>query len=189
MPEETTASMWADVNALKKEISMSEKERSKQRVERFLNELEGGTASLTDDQFARLERMIVEKRGRAAAYVIIAPIDAAQPSNPRSRCSEISCDVYVFVWRKTPKAGWTLSHESSTSSTGTGFEAPGQQCLLNWEMERTTVDGCQLVDGNSDLGENTFSLEELVIGTQTDRQTSASFASSKKRFPADESQT
>ena len=33
-PEETTASMWADVNALKKQISMSEKERSKQRVER-----------------------------------------------------------------------------------------------------------------------------------------------------------
>ena len=29
IPEETTASMWADVNVLKKEISLSEKERLK----------------------------------------------------------------------------------------------------------------------------------------------------------------
>ena len=38
-PEETTASMWADENTLKKEISLSEKERSKQRVESFFNDL------------------------------------------------------------------------------------------------------------------------------------------------------
>ena len=46
-PEQTTAIMWADVNALRKEISMSEKERSKQRVESFLNELEQGIALRT----------------------------------------------------------------------------------------------------------------------------------------------
>ena len=34
-PEETTASMWAEVYALKKVISMSVTERSKQRVESF----------------------------------------------------------------------------------------------------------------------------------------------------------
>ena len=39
-----------------------------------------------------------------------------------------------------------------------------------------------LVDRSSDLGETTFSLEELVIGTQTDSQTSTSFASSKTVF-------
>ena len=76
-PEETTASMWADVNALKKEISMSEKERSKQRVESFLNELEQGTASLTDKELARFERMIMERRGRAVAHVVVAPVDTA----------------------------------------------------------------------------------------------------------------
>ena len=56
---------------------MSEKERSKQRVESFINELEQGTASLTDEEFTRLERMIMERRGRAAAHVVVAPIDTA----------------------------------------------------------------------------------------------------------------
>ena len=44
-PEETTAIMWVDVNALKKEISLSEKEKSKQRIEEFVNELEQRVAS------------------------------------------------------------------------------------------------------------------------------------------------
>ena len=82
------ATMWADVNALRKEISMSEKERSKQRAESLLNELEQETASLTDEDFARLERMIMERRDRAAEHVIAVPSGTAQSSNPRSRCSE-----------------------------------------------------------------------------------------------------
>ena len=45
-------------------------------------------------------------------------------------------------------------------------------------MERTTVDGCLLVDGSSDLGGTSFSLEEFDIGTKTER----SFASSKTVF-------
>ena len=73
---------------------MSGKVRSKQRVESFLNELEQGIASLTDEEFARVERLIVERRGRAAAHVVVAPIDTAQSCNPRS-CSEISFDVAV----------------------------------------------------------------------------------------------
>ena len=69
--------------------------------------------------------------------------------------------------------------ELESSFAGTGIGAPGQQCLSYWEMEQTTVNSCSLVDGSSDLGETTFSLEELVIGTQTDSQTSTSFASSE----------
>ena len=46
-----------------------------------------------------------------------------------------------------------------SSPAGTGLEAPGQQCLSKWEMERTTVDSYSLVDGSSDLRETTFSLE------------------------------
>ena len=72
--------------------------------------------------------------------------------------------------------------ELELSSAGTGFEAPGQQCLSNGEMKRTTVDSCSFVDGSSDLGGNTFSLEDLVIGTQTDDQTLTSLVSSKKLF-------
>ena len=64
---------------------MSGKDRSRQRVESFINDLEQGTSSLTYEEFARLERMIMERRGRAMAHVVVAPIDAAQPCNPRSR--------------------------------------------------------------------------------------------------------
>ena len=64
----------------------------------------------------------------------------------------------------------------SSSSTGTGLEAPGQQCLSSWVIQRTTVDDCLLIDGSSDLGETTFSLEDFVIGAQPTSRTSTSFA-------------
>ena len=112
---------------------MSGKERSKQRVVSFISELEQGTASLTDKEFTRLERMIRERRGRAAAHVVVAPIDTAQPCNPRSS-SEISFDVRVHMegnneGRMDPERG-----QLESPSAGTGFETPGQQCLPNWEM-------------------------------------------------------
>ena len=173
--------MWVDVNALRKKISMSEKERSKQRVESFLNELEQGPASLTDEEFARLERMIMERRGCAAAHVVVAPFGAAQPSNPRSRCSEISFDGHVFTEENTDgrmdlepgalEPSSTGTGQLESPSTGTGFEAPGQQCLSNWETEQTsTVDGCLPVGVSLNLGENMFSLEELVIGLPRDKE-------------------
>ena len=46
---------------------MPGEERSRKRVESFINELEQGTASPTDEEFTKLKRMIVERRGRAAA--------------------------------------------------------------------------------------------------------------------------
>ena len=81
-PEQTTASMWADLNAQKDAISMSVQDRSRQRVASFINELERGTASFTNEEFARLKR-IVERRGRDAAHVAVVPIDTAQPYSPR----------------------------------------------------------------------------------------------------------
>ena len=65
---------------------MSGKYRSRQRVKSFINELEQGTVSLTDEDFARLKRMIVERRGRDAVHVTVAPIDRAQACSLRSRC-------------------------------------------------------------------------------------------------------
>ena len=99
---------------------MSGKDRSKQRVESFVNELEQGTASLTDEEFARLERMIREGSDRAAAHVIVAPIDTAQPCNPRSS-SEISFEMYVFICRDITRAGWTQSEISSNHHRLVGF--------------------------------------------------------------------
>ena len=100
-PEETTASTCADVNALSKKIWMTETERSKQRVESFLNDLEQRTASLTEEEFARLERMIMERRGCAAAHVVVAQIGTAQPNCVVQK----SCSMYMSVCRETPRAG------------------------------------------------------------------------------------
>ena len=133
-PEETTASVRADVNALKKVIPMSEKESSKQRIGSFFNELEQETASLTDEEFTGLERMIMERRGRIAAYVVVAQIDTAQPCNLRLSCSEISFDVHVCMTRNTQgrlnsEPGQLESSSAGTGqlespSAGTGFEHP-----------------------------------------------------------------
>ena len=64
-----------------------------------------------------------------------------------------------------------------SSSTGPGPKVPGQQRLSRWEIQRTTADGCSLVDRSSDL-RGTTSLQ-AVIGVESDNQTS-SFASSRK---------
>ena len=56
---------------------MSGEDRSRQRVASFINEIDQGTASLTVEEFARLKRMIVERRGRDAAYAAVKPIDTA----------------------------------------------------------------------------------------------------------------
>ena len=47
-------------------------------------------------------------------------------------------------------------------SAGTDPGVPGQQRLSSWEMQRTTADGCSLVDVSLDLGEIT-SLEDFLI--------------------------
>ena len=55
---------------------------AEQRSESFFIEFEGGTARLTDEEFARLERFM-ERRGRTAAPATAAPIGTApvQPTN------------------------------------------------------------------------------------------------------------
>ena len=133
---------------------MSGKDRSRQRVKSFFNKLDQGTASPTNEEFARLERMIMERRGRDAAHVTVAPIDTTQPCSPRSRSSEISLYARVYIEENTEggmdlepgelgqsSAGTSQLDQSSVGtdqlespSAGTGFETPRQQCLPNWEM-------------------------------------------------------
>ena len=103
----------------------------------------------------------------ARAIVALVGIVLAQHANPRSRCSEISFDVRVCMEKNAEdKMGPGLG-ELESSSAGTGIEAPGQQGLSNWEMERTTVDGCPLVDASSDLGEIIFPSKNSLLGRNT----------------------
>ena len=158
--------MWADVNKLKKEISLSGKEGSEQWSENFLSELEGGTVILIHEEFARLKR-IMERRGRAPAHAIVAPIGTTKPSNSQSRYTGISFDVSVCLEERIKGKMEPELGEFKSLSAGTGLEALGQHCLSNGGMGRTMVDGCLLVDGSSDLREHTFSLEELVANLNT----------------------
>ena len=131
-PEQTTVRMWAEVNALKEAILMSGKDRSKPGVEISINGLEQGTASLTDEEFIRLERMIRERRGRAAAHVVVAPIDTAQHCSPRSS-PEISFGGHVYM-KGNNEGRINLERDQLESpSAGTRFVTPGQQCLPNWD--------------------------------------------------------
>ena len=159
---------------------MSGKDRSRQTVQSFVNELEQGTASLTDEELARLERMIVERRGRAAAHMVVAPIDTTQPCNPQSCSSKSSFDARVYIERNDEGRMDLERGQLESPSAGTGLETPGQQCLPNLEMRRTIVDGCLLVGASLNLGGNVFPREELGIGMQIDSQTS--FTSSKNAF-------
>ena len=88
-PEDFTASLWEEVNALKEEISMSARDRSRQRAERFIQELKQWTVSmnLTDAQLAMLKRF-TEERDRDTAHVTAAPADTAQYCSPRSLTPE-----------------------------------------------------------------------------------------------------
>ena len=108
-PEQITASLWTDLKELKYAISMSGKDGSRQKVGSFINEIEQGTVS--DEEFARIKRLM-ERRGRDAAHVTIAPVDTAQYCSPRSPSSETSFDTHG-IWRKRTRVGWTWSKTSS----------------------------------------------------------------------------
>ena len=99
---------------------MPEIKRSKQRVERFLNDIEG----YTDEELARFERTITERRDCAAANVVVAPVGKTQSSNPLSCCSERSFDVHVCMEGNTEGRMDPEPGELEPLSAGTGVETP-----------------------------------------------------------------
>ena len=127
----------------------------------FLYELDRGTANFTDVEFAMLKR-IVERRGRDAAHVTVAPIDTAQYCSTRSRSPGISFDRHAYM-EKTDKGRMDPERDQLESpSAGTDFETPGQQYHPNTETGRTTAVGCLPVGVSSNFGENTFPLAEIT---------------------------
>ena len=98
-PEQITASMWSDLNALKDAILLFGKDGSSQKVRSFINELGQGTVTFTDAEFAMFKRF-AERRGRDAAHVTVASIDSAQHCSSQSRSPEISFDVRVCTEKK-----------------------------------------------------------------------------------------
>ena len=121
-----------------------------------------------DEEFAMIKRF-VERRGRDAAYVTIAPVDTAHYCSPRSPSSETSFDTRVCAEKKDEgmekKDEGRLDpgrYQLETPSASTGFETPGQQCHPKWETGRTTAAGCLPAGVGSNFGGNTLSLAEIT---------------------------
>ena len=163
-PEQITASSWSDLNELKDAISTSGRDGSRQKVGRFINEIGQGTVSFTDKQFAMRKRF-VERRGRDAAHVTVAPVDTAQYCSPRSPSPEISFGACACTEKNEEGRIDPEPDQLESPSVGTGFETPGQQYHPNWELGRTTAAGCLTAGVGSKLGGDTSSPRERVIGT------------------------
>ena len=97
---------------------------------------------MSDEKFAILKRL-VEKRGREAAQVTVTPVNTVQHCSPCSPNSDMPSSVYVESENSETKMGPELN-ELKSSSAGTDFETPGQQCPPNewiWEQGRTNANG------------------------------------------------
>ena len=77
-PQEFTASLWSEVNALKDAISMPARTRPWQKTMEFVKGLKG---DLPDEEFAAIKRY-VERRSREAARVIVTPVSTVQHCIP-----------------------------------------------------------------------------------------------------------
>ena len=143
MPQEFNASLRSELKKLKNAISMpaeTTETRPWQKTMDFVNALEQGKVS--DEEFAVLKRL-VEKQGREATQMTVTPVATVQPCSFSPQTPEPSPNVCVKLKnnesRMDPERG-----ELESSSAGTGFETPGQQCPPNegtWETGRTTADG------------------------------------------------
>ena len=120
-PEDYTASLMSNLQELKDAISMP-----RQKVSNVINEIEHGKVS--DEEFAMLKRL-VEKRSREAAQaqVTVTPVDTVQHCSPCPLNLEMPADLCMRLESNEGKIGPKLK-ELESSSAGTGFETPRQQC-------------------------------------------------------------
>ena len=176
-PEESTASLWEEVNALKGAISMSGGARPCQETKEFLDGLE---VDLPGEELAAIERY-VERRSHEAAQVTVTPVSTVLYCIPHSPPPEIPSDTCVWVGMEEKDEKGRMNPEPTElelPSVGTGLETSGEQCPPNGETGRTTADGCLLVDVGSNSGGNTFFPAEITVGTRPDSKTTTTSAAS-----------
>ena len=167
-PEEFTASLWEEVNALMEAISMSGRARPWQKTKKFLDGLEQGTTSPTDEQLVMLKR-IVERRSRDATHATVASIDRSQYCNPRPPSPEISSGTRICMEENEEGMMDPEQDQVEPPSASTGFEKKnGQQCHPNWETGRTTAAGYLTTGVGSNQGGETSSPTQRV-DTRADR--------------------
>ena len=136
IPEEFTASLWPEVNALKAAISTPAIDGSSwQELKRnLIRRIERDKVS--DEGFVIIKR-VVERRGREAAQATVTPVSTVQHCIPCLLNPEMLPDVCVSLESNEGKMDPELT-ELEPPSAGTGLETPGQQCPPNegiWEKE------------------------------------------------------
>ena len=169
-PEELTASLWKEMNALKEAISMSGRARPWQKTKEFLDGLEG---DLPNEELAAIKRY-VERRSREAAQVTVTPVSTVQHCIPCLPPPDIPSDVCVHMEKKEAGVMDPEQDQLEKPSAGTGLETPGQQCPVNGETGRTTADGYLLVGMGSNQGGDTSSPTERVDSRADRKITTAS---------------
>ena len=156
-PDQYTASLWSEVNALRDAISMP-----RQKVSRLINATEQG--NLSAEEYATFKRL-VEKRVRETAQGTAVTRDGTeQHCSPCSPNPDRPSEVHFNLENNEGKMGQELEKLES-SSADTGLETPGQQGPPNegaWEKRRTTVNGFLTASVDSSQGGRISSPKERV---------------------------
>ena len=162
-PEQYYASLWAEVDALKEEISMPAR-TPWQKTAEFVDGLKG---KLPDWELAEIKRY-VEKRCRKEAQAQ-AQMTAATRDDAVQHCSPISNnpDTPSNVCFNLENEG-TMSQELeelTSSSAGTALNMPGQQCPSKEGIRKTgitTASGILTAGPGPSRGENISSTERAT---------------------------
>ena len=157
MPEQSTQSLWSEVNALKDAISMPARTRPWQKTMEFID---GPKGELSDVELAAIKQY-VERQSREAAQVTVTPVSIVQHYIPCSPNPKMSPDVCFSLESNEGKVDRERD-ELESPSAGTDFETPGQQCHPIWETGRTAADGFLTAGVGSNLGKQAFPTTKRV---------------------------
>ena len=171
-PEQYTASLWSEVDALKEAISMPAEDivtRPRQK----------------DSLDARIKKD-VERRSREAAraqVTVVTRDDTVQHCSPISQTPVPPSGVFFNLENNEDEMGPELEKLESSSAV-TGVETPGQQCPPNkgvWETGRITANGFLTAGVDSRKKGDISSSTERVTRTVTVAGISSIAATPSKR--------
>ena len=168
-PQQYYAGLWSEVNALKAAISMPAEDTTTRPWQKTIDFVDGLKGKLPEEELAAIKEY-VEKRSREAVkvQVTVTQVGTVQHSSPYPLDPEPSSSTCVNVEYIEGKMGPELD-ELKSSSAGTGFETPGQQCPPNegiQETERTTATGLLTAGVGSCQGGDISSPTERVNSTR-----------------------
>ena len=161
-PEQYTASLWSEVDALKEAISMPAEDTVTRPWQKdSLDEL------LANFDFFRIKEY-VDKRSRkeAQAQMTVKPVGTVQHCSPCTPNPDMPSGVYFRLENSEDEMGPELEKLKS-SSAGTGLDTPGQQCPPNEgirETGRTTASGTLTAGASSSKKRNILTSTGTVAG-------------------------